>query len=44
MGANILIHKADIILFRTHLQAELAAIRARVGDGAAKQKGGEVSI
>ena len=44
MGANILIHKADIILFRTHLQAELAAIRARVGDQVADQKGGAVSI
>ncbi|MFN0128782.1 MAG: MFS transporter [Verrucomicrobiales bacterium] len=44
MGANILIHKADIILFRTHLQAELTAIRARVGDQAANQKGGAVSI
>ena len=44
MGANILIHKADVILFRTHLQAELSAIRARVGDQSANQKGGAMSI
>ena len=44
MGANILIHKADIILFRIHLRAELASIRARVGDQTANQKGGAVSI
>ena len=32
MGATFLIHKADVILFRTHLKSELAAIRERAGD------------
>ena len=41
MGANILIHKADIILFRTHLKAELSQIRERMGDaqGSGKEDG-----
>lgn len=32
MGANLFIHKADIILFRQHLKSELSAIREAVGD------------
>jgi 4-hydroxy-2-oxoheptanedioate aldolase len=31
MGANLLIHSADIILFKKHLQAELKTIKQAAG-------------
>ena len=44
MGANMLIHKADIILFRTHLKAELSQIREKMGDTRESDNGKQVSI
>ena len=32
MGANLLIHSADVLLVKHHLTAELAAVRQRMGD------------
>ncbi|MBR90610.1 MAG: hypothetical protein CMO66_04975 [Verrucomicrobiales bacterium] len=32
MGANLLIHSADVLLVKHHLAAELAAVRQRMGD------------
>ena len=44
MGANLLIHKADVILFRTGIQAELKEIREGLGDTRATGGAAEVSI
>lgn len=44
MGANLLIHKADVIFFRTGIQKELAEIRELVGDARDGNSGTDVNI
>ena len=45
LGANMLIHSADIILFQKHLRAELEAIRRAAGlEERSSGKGGEAAI
>ena len=44
MGANMLIHKADVIFFRQGLQAEMEALRDRLGLRSRKQDEGDVAV
>ena len=44
LGANVLIHKADILFFKTGLTSELAEIRQRLGMTSESQDGEAVSI
>ena len=45
LGANMLIHSADILLFQKHLRADLEAIRKAAGlEGKSSGKGGEAAI
>ena len=44
MGANILIHKADIIFFKNGIRTELAAIRESLGLKTGDGPGGDVNI
>lgn len=44
MGANLLIHKADIIFFKNGIRAELAQIREELGIQSGKAKTDEVNI
>ncbi len=44
MGANLLVHKADAIFFRTGLQKELAEIKELLGEAGPASEGGEVAI
>ena len=44
MGANLLIHKADVMFFQTGLQTELAEIRSLLGQSKAPESSGEVNL
>ena len=45
LGANMLVHSADILLFQKHLRADLEAIREAAGlEGERSGKGGEAAI
>ena len=44
MGANLLIHKADAIFFKTGLQKELAEIKRLTGDTGTIATAGPVNI
>lgn len=44
MGANMLVHKADLIFFRQGLQVEMEALRERLGLRSKKDDQGEVSV
>ena len=44
MGANLLIHKADIIFFRSGLRQELAEIRKHLGDSGPDRASGSVNV
>jgi 2-keto-3-deoxy-L-rhamnonate aldolase RhmA len=44
LGANLLVHSADISLFQKHLRAELAAIRQGAGASAVSAARGSVAI
>jgi len=44
MGANLLIHKADIIFFKNGIRTELAEIRESLGLKTGDGPGGEVNI
>jgi len=44
MGANLLIHKADIILFKEGIRAELADIRERLGESPESNQSAAISI
>ena len=44
MGANLLIHKADITFFHTGLQRELGEIKTLLGESHPQTESGEVSI
>ena len=41
MGANLLIHSADVLLVKHHLAAELGAIRSAMGDAAKSGQGAD---
>ena len=44
LGANMLIHSADVLLVRDHLKASLNAVRARMGDLPEGPAGGDLVI
>ena len=44
MGANFLVHKADVILFRTGLRKELVEIRELMGDSSNDLENNETAI
>ncbi len=44
MGANLLIHKADIMFFRSGLRQELAEIRKHLGDSGPDRASGSVNV
>jgi hypothetical protein len=44
MGANLLIHKADILFFKNGIRTELAEIRESLGLRSGDNPGGDVNI
>lgn len=44
MGANLLIHKADVILFKTGIQQELAEIKEHLGQEGVASDAGQLNI
>jgi len=44
MGANLILHGADVLAFRAAMQADLARLKAALGEGEAGESGADIDI